>query len=273
MPRCLRRSWGQGVGFLWFDVLRIRRRVAMENIRACFPDWDNKRVEQTARRSLFEMGETLSEFPELAFISKDNLLKRVQFQNLHIVDEALQQKKGVLFLGLHLANGDYGIAALSALGYDVHLISKRFTSAWLDKLWFTIRGRFGTQFIAPRDSSYDILKALRKNGIVIFVLDQFMGPPLGVRTTFFGRPTGTAFGLALFARKTQAPVIPCYSHRKQNGDLEVHFLPPVPFMEKEDKNTTLQFMTQKYTDTIESIVRLYPEQWMWIHRRWKPFND
>jgi Kdo2-lipid IVA lauroyltransferase/acyltransferase len=272
-PRWSREVFGYGLGILWFDILRIRRRVAIDNITASYPDWNKRKIIQTARRSVIEMGLTLSEFSELAFIEQEKLLSRVEFVDLHILDEALQKEKGVFILGLHMANGDYGISALSAKGYPMYLISKRFSVQWIDKLWFDIRGRFGTRFIAPRKSSYDILKTVRKNGVVIFVLDQFMGPPLGVKTTFFGRSTGTAFGLALFAQKTQTPVIPSYSYRKKDGTLAVTFMPEVPFEEKGDKNATLQFMTQRYTDTIESVVRKHPEQWMWIHRRWKLFND
>jgi Kdo2-lipid IVA lauroyltransferase/acyltransferase len=143
----------------------------------------------------------------------------------------------------------------------------------LDDIWFSVRGRFGTQFIAPRNSSYEILKALKSKGCVIFVLDQFMGPPLGVKTEFLGRETGTAMGLALFAHKTGAPVVPCYTRRKADGRYVVCFEPEVPFEDFDDKNKNVQYMTQKYTDRIEAIVRKYPEQWMWIHRRWKVFRE
>lgn len=272
LPASWRRAWGYFLGILWFDVFRIRRRIALENVRRAFPEWPEDKVISTARRSLLEQGYLIADFAEMGFITRENLLKKVKVVGLENLDQALAQNKGAFILALHMSNGDYGIATVSALGYPMHLITKRFKSKWLDDLWFKIRGRFGTRFIADRNSSYDILKAIRGKGAVIFVLDQFMGPPLGVKTTFFGHTTGTAFGLALFVRKTQAPVIPSYVQRQEDGSLVLHFLSEVPFEEKSDKEDTLQFMTQKYTDTIESIVRTCPEQWLWIHRRWKTFN-
>lgn len=272
-PMMVQNFFAWVVAILWFDIFRIRRKVAIENIQKSFPDWSQKNVLKAARTSLFHMGKAIIDFFILAWINKEQMSQRVVFEGLENIDVALKQKKGVLLLGLHLSNGDFGIAALAGLGYDVHLISKRMSHRWLDQIWFLVRGRFGTKFIEPRNSSIEILRALRGNALVIFVLDQFMGPPLGVKTTFFGRPTGTAMGLALFAERTQAPVLPCYAHLLENGQYKVVFGKAIPFEDSGDKKINLQCMTQKYNDTLEDIVRRYPEQWMWIHRRWKAFNE
>lgn len=261
------------IGFLWFDVFRIRRRVAIENVQRAFPDKTQNECVAIARASLHHMGRTLVEFVHILFYDNSKFNDYFEIEGKDIIETYIKEQRSALLLGLHLANGDFAISACSARGYPMSLISKRFTAKWLDELWFGIRGKHGTEFISPRKSSFDILKALKRHRFVIFVLDQFMGPPLGVKTQFFGHTTGTAFGLALFAQKTGAPVIPCYSYRKSNGKTVICYEEPIPFEEKTDRNITLQFMTQKYTDKIEQIVRKHPEQWMWIHRRWKPFNE
>ncbi|MBY0316241.1 MAG: lysophospholipid acyltransferase family protein [Bdellovibrionales bacterium] len=272
LPYWMKNALAWGIAILWFDILRIRRKVALENLKIAFPEMTRAQQIKTARLSLLNMGQTLVEFTTLAFGSAEDLQKTTKIIGEENVREALAQNKGALLLGLHLANGDYGISAFAQRGFPAYVISKRFTAKWLDKLWFDVRGRHGTKFILPRNSSYDILKALKSNGAVIFVLDQYLGPPIGTKTTFFGKETGTGMGLALFAHKTQAPVIPCYAVRKPHSHFEVHFEKPIPFEDLGDKNATLQFMTQKYTDKIQDIVTQYPEQWMWIHRRWKKFQ-
>lgn len=272
-PQWIQRFMGRLVGTLWFDILRIRRQVAIENVKRAFPNISEKRATQIARASLLHMGRTLVEFNHMFFYNDKKFSDYFEFENREFYEEALAEGKGVLMLGLHLANGDFGISALSGRGYKIHLISKRFKTQWLDKLWFGVRGKHGTQFISPRKSSFEILKALKAKSTVIFVLDQFMGPPLGVRTQFFGHETGTAFGLALFAQKTGVPVVPCHTYRRDDGKTVICFEPPIDFEEKDSKKQTLQFMTQKYTDKIEEIIRRHPEQWMWIHRRWKEFRD
>jgi len=108
--------------------------------------------------------------------------------------------------------------------------------------------------------------------VVIFVLDQFMGPPIGVKTLFFGKETGTAMGLTVMAKRTGAPVIPVYCHERADGKQVVSCESEIEFEEKGEKSETLTYMTQKYTDKLESIIKLYPEQWMWVHRRWKKFS-
>ena len=119
------------------------------------------------------------------------------------------------------------------------------------------------------------MKALKANGIVAFVNDQFMGPPLGVEVDFFGEKAGTAMGLALFAMKSKVPVIPFYTFRNANGVHVCRCGDEIPFDELENKDDTIKHMTQKYTKVIEDIVREHPENWMWVHRRWKKgkFND
>ncbi len=273
LPQPIKTGIGWGIGILWFDIIRLRRKLVISQIQMCYPEWSLKKATQVGRASLINMGISIAEIIDMAFWSREQVLDKVTFEGEEYFKEALKGGKGVMLLAAHISNGDVGIAAMSAKGYPMHLISKRFTNLWLDEIWFKVRGRFGTQFIYPRNSSFDILKALKRNSVVIFVLDQFMGPPLGVRTTFFGKPTGTAVSLALFAEKTRAPVMPCFGYRKPDGNYCVVYGPPIPFEDQADKNSTLQYMTQKYTDKVEEMVRAYPEQWMWLHRRWKTFND
>jgi KDO2-lipid IV(A) lauroyltransferase len=273
MPRRIREVLGDGIGFLWFDVLRIRRQVAVDNVAIAFPDKSLVDREEIARASLKSMGRTIVEYTLFPFLKRENIDTHFDFQNTHHVEEALKQGKGVILLTLHLGNGDFAIAALSRMGWPMHLISKEFKSRWLNDLWFGMRRKHGTRFISPEKSSFEILRALRRNEMVVFVLDQFMGPPIGVRTKFFGKETGTAAGCALMADRTGAPVIPCYTYRRSDGRAAAVFEEPIPYLDDSLRAQNIAVMTQRYTDKIESIVRRYPEQWMWIHRRWKEFRD
>lgn len=260
------------IATLWYDVFRLRRKLVYDNIQRCFPDWSIEKVASVARLTFYNQAQTIVDFSNMLFMKPEDILKNCSFENKHILENALLEKKGVMLLGSHLSNGDYGIAALSQAGNPIHLVAKRFSNKKLDELLYKARHRFGTKSIAPRRSSFDILKALKNNSVVIFVLDQFMGPPLGVKTTFFGHETGTAVGLALFAEKTKAPVIPCYAYRKKDGSYCVKFEEPIPFVYEGDRDESLQKMTQKYNDKLEQVARTYPEQWLWLHRRWKVFR-
>lgn len=273
LPLRVRQVIGDAVGFLWFDVFRIRRRVAIENVGIAFPEKSLEERTAIARSSLHHMGRTLTEYAMFPFFKKRHVAERFNITGLEYVEQALAQGRGAILLTLHLGNGDYAIAALSRMGLPMNLISKEFKSRWLNDLWFGMRRKHGTKFISPEKSSFEILRALKRNELVVFVLDQFMGPPIGVRTRFFGRETGTAAGCALMATRTRVPVIPSHTFRGRDGRHTIVFEAPIPLLDDGPMEKNIAVMTQAYTDKIESIVRRHPEQWMWIHRRWKEFRE
>ncbi len=273
LPLFFRNLIGDFIGVLWFDILRVRRSIILSNIKLAFPDLDSKSSVKLARRSMRNFGRGIVDYCHLPFLNEKNYSKYIEVKNTHYVEEALKKGKGVCLLSLHLGNGDLGGAGLALAGLPIHLISKEFKLKWLNDMWFNMRRRLGVQFIPPRNSTYSILEKIKLNEVVIFVLDQFMGPPIGVRTQFFNHETGTAMGLSVIARRKKAPVIPVYCYRKENGQQVVCCDTEIVFEEKGEKSQTIQYMTQKYTDKIEDLVRQYPDQWMWVHRRWKEFKE
>lgn len=268
---------GNFIGFLWFDVFRIRRNVALQNLTIAFPEASETEKIRIARASVYHMGKTLMEFLLFPLFEKADFERFFEIQGAEIVENALAEKRGIFFLSLHVGNGDFSTAAVSRRGWPVSLISKNFKTKWLNDFWFRMRTRHGTEFISPEKSSFEILRAIKRQRIVIFVLDQFMGPPIGCRTKFFGKETGTAMGLAVMVERTGCPVIPVTTYRKPDGHHVIRFEAPIPWKPldvgpNQDRDANIRAMTQVYTDKIEGIVRNHPEQWMWIHRRWKNFG-
>ncbi len=238
-----------------------------------FPELSEKEKTQIARRSLHHMGLTIIELCIFPHFRKSWMDSYINIEGLDNLRESLKKDKGAFLLTLHLSNPDMGAMGLSLSGVDLYVISKLFKSKWLNDYWFRVRGQHGTRFIAPEKSSFQVLKALKSNAVVAFVLDQFMGPPVGVRTQFFGHVTGTAAGLATLAERSHAPVVLSYVFRDENYKTHVIIEPEIPFESKETRPMSIQHMTQEYTNQIEKVVRMYPEQWMWIHKRWKVFRD
>ncbi|MBX9768631.1 MAG: lysophospholipid acyltransferase family protein, partial [Bdellovibrionales bacterium] len=269
----VRRALGWLLGVLWFDVFRIRRQVALENISIAFPRLSQAEKVQMARSSLVNLGTSLVEYLIMITLKPNQIEDYFEVEGLEQFEAANRLGKGVLLMSMHLGNGDFGCAYLSRLGLKINLISKQFKAKWLNDFWFGLRREFGTQFIPQEKSSFDILKALKRKESVIFVMDQYMGAPVGVRTTFFGKETGTAAGLALFHLKTEAPLLPVYTYRKSDGKQVISFGPVIELEKFPDREHNIVYMTQKYNDIMEQVVRNYPGQWMWIHRRWKEYRD
>ena len=147
------------VALLWFDILRIRREDAIRNVQRAFPETPRKQAKKMARKSLFHMGLTLVEFFSMPFMWEKEFRDFYEVEGEEYLKEAFEQNKGVFAMSLHLGNGDMGAAALAAWGYPAHIISKLFKTKWLNDLWFSARKKKGLKFIAPRKSTYEILKA------------------------------------------------------------------------------------------------------------------
>lgn len=270
-PRFIRRLLGVILGTLWFDVFRIRRRLVIENIERAFPNIAHAKAISLGRRSLYNLGQNFVEYSFLPFLNQKNVHRRLIFENPENLRKALDRKKGVILITLHMGNGDLAVAGLSLLGYPMVLVSKLFKLKWLNDLWFGMREKLGTEFIPPRDSSFQLLKKLKAGKVVVIPLDQFTGPPIGVKTTFFGVETGTAAGPALMALRSGAAVVPAYTFRNLQGRHEIHMLPEIDmesFKQAEDPSLAA---TQYFNHILEDLVRKHPDQWMWIHRRWKRF--
>lgn len=274
MPLSWRWQIGKFLGFLWFDVLRLRRRIVFKNLSIAFPEMSREEKLKVARTSMHHLCYGFMEFTQMPFMDKAWLKKNAVFEGEEHYRQAEAQGKGVLILSLHVGNGDMGIASLSLRGYPVHVISKKFKNAFMNKLWFGVRETKGTGFLEPHGTqlAFEILKLCKKNQGVIFVIDQFMGKPYGIGTRFFNRKTGTQKGLALFAMKTGAPVLPIYTYRDENLKTHVRIEEPVLWDAEGDKDLQIQLMTEKYNRRLEDIIRRHKEQWMWVHRRWKKFE-
>ncbi len=272
LPTRLKYFLGGVLGVFAFDVVRFRRKIVMDNLKIAFPEKTEKERAQIGRASLKHLGRTLFEYTNFSFIDKAWVNKNYEIHGVRNFVEVNAQDKGVLCLAMHVGNGDLGMAALALSGFNMSLISKHFKSEWLNKLWFGVRESKGLKFIPEEKSSFQILKTLKAKGSVVFVLDQFMGPPVGVATKFFGKVTGTAAGLALFSLRTGVPVVTGYTFRKRDGRMVIVFEPAIVPVSTGNLDQDIANLTQTYTNKIEEIVRKHPDQWMWLHRRWKTFE-
>lgn len=271
LPRSFNLILGKVLAFLWFDFFRIRRRVILQNIGMAFPRLTNAEKVAIGRQSMQSLCRSFFDVMLIPSISNKWVADNVVFEGHEIV-ERYKSESGVLFLTLHMGSGDLAAAAISQAVIPTTLISKRFRNAFLDEFWFSLRERATTQFIDAHSqrNAFEILSALKKHRGVVFVLDQFMGKPYGIETEFFGHKTGTAYGLALFAKKTHLPVIPVYTYWGEKGQMMIKFCEPVAM--GSDVVETHEQMTNKFNQALEKIITAHPNEWMWVHRRWKTFE-
>ena len=269
LPSRAAHAFGKGLGLLGFHVVRFRRRHVEMNIATAFGlDRRDPRVRSIARANFIHYGLLVVEILRLPRIIAGDLDGEVTFRGLEHLDAARAAGRGVLVLTAHLGNYDQLAVAVARTGYPVSLISKKLRSAQVERFWMKQRAAAGLRIFTRHDSPRGILRALKENQLLGVILDQHAHRP-NVIVEFFGRPAATMISLASLARSTGAAVVPVFTHRRDDGTHVVEALPPVPFEQRASREETLHVNTQRYTRLIEDAIRKHPEQWTWIHRRWK----
>ena len=271
--------FGKILAFLWIDLFQIRKKVIFDNLTLAFPNLSQHQKKKLARQSMQNLCRSFFDVIKIPSLSDSWIEKNVIFkglENLQNLRTEKSDKKGVFFISLHLGSGDLSSAIISRKVMPVYLITKRFKNVFLDQFWFALRGASTVRFIDAHSkrNAFEILAGLKLGSGIIFVLDQFMGKPYGIETTFFGRKTGSAYGLSLFVKKTKAPVIPIYTFWGKDEKLHINFSERIDLSpyDNDDEENFKRNVTNRFNLELEKIIRQHPEHWMWVHRRWKEFE-
>lgn len=268
------RSWeervslGARLGRIWHAVDLRHRQVARQNAARAFPDWSRAQVRNCVRRNFEHLGVTAVEFLGLASVSREELVARTRLEGLEHLHEALALGKGVLVLTGHLGNWELAGAAAAARDYPFFAVGRRQANPLLDARVNEIRERFGGRVIAHRNAVRPVMRALREGGLVAFLMDQKALLREAVLSTFFGQPVATNQGLALLALKTGAPVVPGFDERV-GGQHVMRVWPALEPPGEGSREQRVEAFTRAIDGAIEAAVRRRPEQWFWVHRRWR----
>ncbi|MDI6789035.1 MAG: lysophospholipid acyltransferase family protein, partial [Planctomycetota bacterium] len=219
-----------------------------------------------ARKVARNMGKNIIEFLRLPILTEKKLEGYIEWSGLEHLDNALKLNKGVFILTAHLGNWDLIAAACALKGYRVNLITKHLKINLLNKFWLDYRARMNINQLYREGHLREIINALKRNELMGFILDQHTKSSDGIKVNFFNRPAWTTPSLAVLSQRYNIPVVPGFIIRQNNGRHKIIFEEKIEPCEK-DKSP--QFYTQLYTDVIERYVRKYPEQWIWMHRRWR----
>lgn len=274
LPSRIALALGDLFGLIWFWLIPIRRELVLQNLTACFGNEMNPgEIKKLGSRNYRHYGRCLVEMLRSLRWTQADYRNRVIFEGMEHVAPYLEKKVGGFFLACHMGNWEIMAGSGAAQGIPLDVIIKRPKSASFEKLlpWFRSRLKYGVHI--ETGTAKDILKAVSQGRFIGFMLDQYMGAPVGIPVRFFGRPAGSTVSLAIFAEKGDVPVLPVYSYRDEKGRLHTVIEKPLDLTtvatEREDR---LYELTQKFNDTLEERIRRHPDQWLWLHRRWKPFR-
>jgi phosphopantetheine--protein transferase-like protein len=261
-------------GRLLFRLLPLRRRVILENLRRVFgagvPEGEIVRLAQAHYAHLWRLA---GEFIRFRWLSAEKKSALIRVDNVEALARALARGKGALILTGHF--GNFEVATIAGLRHfplmhgRFHFVRRAIRPRWLDAL---VNRRFrqgGFGVLGKRGSLDAILERLEAGDLVVFPFDQHASPPDGIAVEFFGEPAGTFKSLAIMALATGAPVVPASSWREPDGSHVLRFEEALPLVESDKVSEEIRRNTRAYNAMLEILVLRHPEQWFWVHRRWK----
>jgi KDO2-lipid IV(A) lauroyltransferase len=270
LPRPLARAAGMGLARVVY-LLHVRlRQVGMRNLALAFPEKTEGERARILRGEFASLGRQLAEVCHFPKYTRENVEQVVVYDGLENYEQAHARGKGVLFLTAHFGGWELSAFTHSLHGHWMHVVSRAMDNVYLDRLIRQYRTMHGNQTVDKNDFVRGLLAAMKAGEVVGILMDTNMTPPQGIFVDFFGIPACTASGLARIALRTDAPVVPTFTIWDADwGKYRLRFDPAVELARTGDLEGDIKANTQRFTSIIEEYVRKYPEQWLWVHRRWK----
>ena len=246
------------------------RRVGMRNLELAFPGKSEKERKQILRAEFTSLGRQLAELCHFPRYTPENVDEVVVYEQLENYERAYARGKGVLFLTAHFGAWELSAFAHSLHGHRVKIVMRPMDNPYLDGMLQSYRTMHGNKVVPKDDFVRGLLAAMKAGETVGILMDTNMTPPQGVFVDFFGIAACTASGLARIALRTDAAVVPGFTIWDESlRKYRLRFDPALQLVRTGDLEADIVANTQKFTKVIEDYVRKYPEQWLWVHRRWK----
>ena len=270
LPRSLARAAGIALAHTVRLLHRRLSRVGMRNLELAFPEMAQAERRRIVRAVFTSLGRLLGEVCRFPRYTRENVSQAAVYDGLENFLEAERRGKGVLFLTAHLGGWEVGSFAHSLYGHRLHIVVRPLDNPYLDALVRRYRTLHGNTTFDKQDFARGLLGAMKAGETVGVLMDTNMTPPQGVFVDFFGHLACTASGVARVALRTDAAVVPAFTiWDAELGKYRIRFDRALELVRTGDEANDVVANTAMFTKAIEGYVRRYPEQWLWVHRRWK----
>jgi len=268
--RSVARSVGAGIGAVAFHLMSRLRRTGLRNLELAYPHKTQAERLKILRDEYRSLGWQMAEFCQMSKYTPASASKFIRYEGLDNYLVARARGKGVLVVTGHLGAWELSSFYHSLMGYPMSLVIRRLDNPRVDALVNTIRTRHGNRVIHKDDFARGLITAMHAGETVGILMDTNMTPPQGVFVPFFGIEACTASGLARVALRSGAAVLPGFLLWEESEQKYVlHFGEELELIRTGDAVDDIAANTALFTAAIESYIRRYPGQWLWVHRRWK----
>ena len=269
LPRPAARFVGASFAAAAYLIRPPLRRAAMFNLRLAFPDWTDAERRRVVKGMIRQVGWMAGEFSQFPKYNRRKIERIVVVDGFENFENARRRGKGVLFLTGHMSAWELAPFAQALYGYPLYFLVRPIANRRLDELINRYRCRSGNQPIEKNRAARAILKILGEGG-TIGVLSDHNTSHENVFVNFFGVPAATTSGLARIALRTEAAVVPGFlSWDPEIRKYRLRFEPAVELSRSGDEEADIVENTARFTRVIEGYIRAHPDQWLWVHKRWK----
>ncbi len=259
-------NFGKRVGRLIYKLSKKYRLRTLSNLRMCYPEWSEDKISETAIKVFEHFGKNAVRFLRTAKLSKQQILDSVEIFDESIFIEQLKKNKGLIVITAHLGNWERMAHCGALKGYKISVVARDIDAERAHMLVNNTREGGGIKVLSKGSAVKDIIKTLQRNEIVALLADQ---NSWDVYVPFFGFPAGTVAGPAVLHLRTGAPIVFLFNVEKENGKyncfLEKMEIPDLT----ESREENVKIIMTEVNKVIEKYVRKYPEQWLWMHDRWR----
>ncbi len=271
VPKVIEPSRGGRFLYRW---LPYRRQIILDNLTRVYgAQVSQQKIQLLAQAHYGHLLKLLKELLQFRFLSVQQKKDIVKVEGVPEMIKAFEAGKGVLILTGHFGNFEVstiaGIEHFPQVKGRIHFLRRPIKPKWLSDLLTRRFNQAGFGVVGRRGSLEEIVATLERGDAIVFPFDQYARRPEGIEVEFFGYAAGTYKSLALIALATGAPVLPAASWREPDGTHVLQFLPPLSPILDEDVGTEIKRNTRAFNQALELAIVRHPEQWWWVHRRWK----
>ena len=268
IPYNIRIKIGRHLGLALYYAYKKRRDIAFENIFKSFPGMSKKWHTSICKKSFKHFGIIAMEFIQLFRFSNKFIRKHILIEGEEHIKEALARGRGIIGLCPHLGNWEFVAACIALKGYPVSVIMKKQSNPFINQIIEKLRSSFNVECIYKSKAGFPVIRALKRNRIVAFVADQDAGKN-GLFLKFLGRSASTAQGPARYAISNNSPAL-IFTGIKEGNTFKIFISQSLNFdYNKNNLKSAVTNNTSVWTKKIEEYIKKYPEQYFWMHRRWK----
>jgi Kdo2-lipid IVA lauroyltransferase/acyltransferase len=270
LPRPMARAAAHGIAWMLFFCRPPLRRAAESNLRLAFPDWSQAQRRKIIRGMVRNLGWLAAEFAHFPSFTRENIERLVVLDGLENFDAARQKGNGVMVLTGHMSAWELAPFAQALYGNPLSFLARAIENPRVDALVNRYRCLSGNQPIEKNSAARTILRVLLSGGTVGILADQNTSLDEGIFVDFFGIPAATTTGLARISRRTGAAVVPGFLFwDRAVRKYRLRFEPAVPLERTENEESDVRENTARFNRVIENYIRAHPDQWLWVHKRWK----